>query len=910
MILELQAQQLELEKQNEKLRNSRTGENSGRERYADLYDFTPVGNFSLDRNGTILQINQASARLMGDEGARLLGRRFRSFVAESHRPAFDAFLTQVFGSQARQQCEVSLLKGEAGRLPVQIEAVLSPDGQGCHAVVTDLSGRNQAEAVRAEYLSMLQATIESCADGLLVVDSREKVTLLNSHFADLWRIPPALVERHDDRALLAYVRDQLAEPDAFLAKIRELYSRPEAESFDTLEFQDGRVYERYSRPQRREGQIVGRVWSFRDVTERKRMEEALRESKTKFESLIEMTHTGYVILDANGHVLDANQEYARLTGRSRSDIIGKSLADWTAPHDLARNAAEVKKCVERGSVRNLEVDYLGPDGQIHPIEVNATVLRSPQGISILTLCQDISERKRAARQLQASEARYRVLYESMRDALVIVDMDGRLQDTNSVFQTMLGYSDDELRRLSYIDLTPGKWHAVESKIVAEQILPWGYSEVYEKEYRRKDGTIFPVELQTVLIRDADGKPSAMWAIVRDITERKRAVAEQARLQAQLSQVQKMETVGRLAGGVAHDFNNMMGIVLGLTELALMDMDPGQPLFSDLQEIQKAAQSAADLTRQLLAFARKQTVEPKVLDLNETVEGLLKMLRRLIGEGIDLVWYSGAGLPPILMDPNQIGQVLVNLCVNARDAIAGVGRIHLKTEKIVVDNAVGADVADLIPGDYVLLVVSDTGSGMDAETLAHIFEPFFTTKGVGKGSGLGLATVYGIVKQNNGFIQVSSEPDQGTTFKIYLPTYQGKAVEVVAKGPPAQVRRGHETLLLVEDERALLELGKVTLEGLGYQVLAARTPGEALRWVEKHAAEIQLLVTDLILPEMNGRDLAMRILVFNPAIKCLFMSGYTADVMTSQGVLERDTHFIQKPCSRKALGDKVRMVLDT
>lgn len=884
----------------------------------------------------------------------------------------------------------------------------------------------------------MRSTLEACADGLLVVDNSQNVTLMNGRFAELWHIPPDLLERRDDAALRAFVSSQLSKPEEFMAKVRELYAQPEAESFDTLKFRDGRVYERYSRPQRRKGQIVGRVWSFRDVTERKRLEDSLKESKTKFESLIETTQTGYVILDANGCVQDANQEYARLTGRNLKDIYQRNLLEWTAPHDLERNAAEIKKCVEQGYVRNLELDYISPTGKICPIEINATVLRTPTGTRILTLCrditarkqveqrlreseflfkesqraanigsykadfvadawessevldrifgidktyrrtlqgwldivhpddremmeqhlkgevaakhqpfnkeyriirksdgqirwllglgettfddtgrmlslmgtvQDITERKRVEEQLRSSEAKYRVLHESMRDAFVSVNMEGWIQDFNSVYLALLGYSEDELRHLTYVDLTPAKWHDVEAKIVAEQVVPYGYSDVYEKEYRRKDGTVFPVELRTVLIRDTDGKPSAMWAIIRDITDRKREEEERVKLLSQLNQVQKMETVGRLAGGVAHDFNNMMGIVLGFTELALMDMAPNQPLFSDLQEIQKAAQSAADLTRQLLAFARKQTVEPKILDLNETVEGMLKMLRRLIRENIDLIWHSGTGLSAIKIDPGQIDQLLVNLCANARDAISGVGQITLETRQVTFDAEYCASHLDTAPGDYVLLSVSDNGCGMDPELLTHIFEPFFTTKGVGKGIGLGLATVYGIVKQNNGLIRVSSEPGQGTTFRIYLPAHHGTTVRRETEGPPLKVNRGHETILLVEDERALLDLGKITLESLGYRVLVACVPGDAIRLAEKHAQEIQLLLTDLIMPEMNGQELAQRLLKFNPKLKCLFMSGYAAEVIASQGVLKDGMHFIHKPCSRKELGDKVRMVLD-
>jgi len=379
----------------------------------------------------------------------------------------------------------------------------------------------------------------------------------------------------------------------------------------------------------------------------------------------------------------------------------------------------------------------------------------------------------------------------------------------------------------------------------------------------------------------------------DITERKLAEEEHKQLQAQLVQAQKMESVGRLAGGVAHDFNNMLGVILGHTEMALERLDPDQPLFADLQEVRKAAERSADLTRQLLAFARKQTVAPKVLDLNETVSGMLKMLQRLIGEGIDLAWLPGKALGPVKMDPSQIDQILANLCVNARDAIAGVGKVTIETDNTTFDEAYCADHPGFLQGEYAMLAVSDSGCGMDAETLGHLFEPFFTTKDLGKGTGLGLATVYGAVKQNNGFINVYSEPGQGTTFKIYLPRHKAKAPVRADAATADPVKGGHETILLVEDEPEILRVTTMMLERMGYDVMGAKTPGEAIRLAREHTGRIDLLMTDVVMPEMNGRDLAGNLLSIYPGIKRLFMSGYTANVIAHHGVLDEGVNFIQK-----------------
>ena len=404
------------------------------------------------------------------------------------------------------------------------------------------------------------------------------------------------------------------------------------------------------------------------------------------------------------------------------------------------------------------------------------------------------------------------------------------------------------------------------------------------------------------VMDAKGNTSFGTAFVEDITERKKT-------EEQLRQAQKMESVGRLAGGVAHDFNNMLGVILGHAEMIMEQMDSSQPFFNNLQEIQTAAQRSADLTRQLLAFARKQTISPKVLDLNKTVESILMMLRRLIGEDIDLAWLPGKKLWRINIDPSQIDQILANLCVNARDAISDTGKLTIETGTIVFDEVYCAQHEGFKPGEYILLAVSDNGCGMDTDTQNNIFEPFFTTKELGKGTGLGLATVYGIVKQNNGFINVYSEPDQGTTFKIYLPRHMGKTDQTREKKSVEPSVHGDETILLVEDEPAILNLTTMMLQRLGYTVLAASTPGETIRLAREHSGKIDLLMTDVVMPEMNGRDLAKKLLSLYPNLKRLFMSGYTANVIAHHGVLDEGVHFIQKPFSKKDLATIVKKVLE-
>jgi len=420
---------------------------------------------------------------------------------------------------------------------------------------------------------------------------------------------------------------------------------------------------------------------------------------------------------------------------------------------------------------------------------------------------------------------------------------------------------------------------------------------------RPDGAVRVVRIDLAeVLRNEHGDPVRLEGILQDVTERRM-------LEEQVRQAQKMESVGRLAGGVAHDFNNMLSVISGRVELALSKVDPDDPLHGDLREIRYAAERSAGLTRQLLAFARRQTVTPKVLDLNLVIADLLTMVRRLIGEHIEVVWVPGEDLWRTRIDPTQVQQILANMCVNARDAISETGRITISTSNISVERHLHGARPGVVPGEYVLLSVGDDGRGMGAEALEHLFEPFFTTKTVGQGTGLGLATVYGIVQQNGGHIDVSSSVGQGTTFHIYLPRHQGAQDDLAEAEPGPRITGGPETVLLVEDEPAILEMVSVMLEDLGYTVLSASTPGRAVGLALDRDRHIDLLLTDVVMPEMNGRVLADRLLTLHPDMACVFMSGYTADVVADQGVVDEGVHYLQKPFTMRDLSARVRTALE-
>jgi PAS domain S-box-containing protein len=622
----------------------------------------------------------------------------------------------------------------------------------------------------------------------------------------------------------------------------------------------------------------------------------LRESEEKHRILLEESSDPIFSLTRDGEYAYVNRAFASGVGKTVADIIGKRIWDVFPREEADKRFAALSEVFRTGKEKVIEVRVPNADGNRYFVTA-ITPIRDAAGQVVSAICsaKDITERKRTEEALSLSQLRLRLFIDANSDLLFLKDLNLKYQMVNAANAAFLGRGEADILGYTDADLMPEQaaracretdLHAIRQKGPVTAIESVG-DKVYETHK-------FPVMIDSEVVGVA--------GIIRDITERKV-------LEAQLQQAQKMESVGRLAGGVAHDFNNMLGAILGYVELALEQVDPSQPLHADLEEIRTAATRSADLTRQLLAFARKQTVAPRVLDLNETITGTLKMLGRLIGEDIRLAWKPGADVWPVRVDPSQIDQILANLCVNARDAIADVGTITIETGNSTFDAVTCAVHAGLVPGEYVRLAVSDDGCGMNRDTLAHIFEPFFTTKDVGKGTGLGLATVYGAVKQNHGFIQADSEPGQGTTFTIYLPRHVGKPGQAqtdVAAGP---ARRGHETILLVEDEPAILRLTTVMLERQGYTVLAASTPGEAIRLAREYAGEIRLLMTDVVMPEMNGRDLARNLLSVYPRLPRLFMSGYADDVISHHGVLDDGVFFIQKPFSIADLVAKVREALD-
>ncbi|HEX5706087.1 MAG TPA: response regulator [Pyrinomonadaceae bacterium] len=517
-----------------------------------------------------------------------------------------------------------------------------------------------------------------------------------------------------------------------------------------------------------------------------------------------------------------------------------------------------------------------------------------------------AERKRTEEALRQSVEHYRLLFESNPLPMWVFDRETlRFLAVNAAAVRHYGYSHDEFLAMTIKDIRPPEALPELAAALSASSVGLGFSGLMN--HRKKDGNVIDVEITYHTLTFGD-RPAEL-VLAQDVTERRRIEKELHQSQEQLLQSQKLESVGQLAGGVAHDFNNLLTVIIGQSDLMLRRLAGDDPLRSRAEEIKRAAERAAGLTRQLLAFSRKQVLQPKVLDLTETVAGMDKLLRRLIGEDVHLLTVLASRLGKVKADPSQIEQVLMNLAVNARDAMPEGGKLTVETQNVYLDEAYARQHLSVVPGPYVMLAVSDTGTGMDAETQARIFEPFFTTKEVGKGTGLGLSTVYGIVKQSGGNIYVYSEVGNGTTFKIYLPlvSEESEANEQFL-AEPARERRT-ETILLVEDEESVRTLLLETLEAEGYTVLAASGGREALRVCAGHAGPIHLLLTDVVMPEMSGRQLVERLNEKCAGAKVLYMSGYTDNAIVRHGVLEPGVSFLQKPFTPAAVIRKVREVLD-
>ncbi len=654
----------------------------------------------------------------------------------------------------------------------------------------------------------------------------------------------------------------------------------------------------------RVGPAVVRALDLRRArTEQARAEEARRQGEERFRALIEHGADAVALVAPDGTLLFASHSIERLLGFAPAELVGHPGFERVHPDDAPRLHAALGDIIASpGTPASLELRWRHKDGSWRHIDAVAVDrLAEPAVGAIVVNFRDVSERRTAEAALRESEERYRTLVEGVRDIIFALSPEGTIASLNPAFETITGLRREEwvgqpFERLVHPEDLPLALELL-GRVVRGELRPASQFRVRtaKGDYRVGEFSATP-QLH-------EGRLVGILGIGRDVTER-------VQLEQQLRQAQKMEAVGRLAGGIAHDFNNILTAITGYADLLLEDLGATDPRRQDADEIHKAADRAAGLTRQLLAFSRQQVLQPTVLEVNKLVSDLEKMLRRLLGEDVEL----GTRLAPttgrVKADPGQLEQVIMNLAVNARDAMPNGGKLTLETGNVDLDEAYAADHYPGRAGPFVLLAVSDTGIGMSEETQAHMFEPFFTTKEKGKGTGLGLATVYGIIKQSGGFIWVYSEVGHGTTFKLYLPRVEELAERASQPAQaPARAARGTETVLVVEDEAPVRSVARQVLERHGYTVLEAPSAEAALDIATRYSGTIHLLLTDVVMPGLNGRELASRLATLRPDARVIFMSGYTDDAVTRHGVLEPGSTYVQKPFTPDAIARKVREVLD-
>lgn len=857
----------------------------------------------------------------------------------------------------RYEVKITTKNGEERWLDLTagiIEYEGKPAGLG---TAFDITNRKKAEENLARSLSLLSATLESTEDGILVVNAEGKIESFNQRFIEMWQIPESIVASGDDNHALAFVMDQLIDPEGFLQKVRELYAEPDVESFDVLEFKDGRIFERYSRPQRIAGKSVGRVWSFRDATERRRAErerEVLYEIGQNVSTSASLDELLVKIHERIGKVMYAKNCYIALYDWKTELVFFPFFVDQfdrrPSPRGRRRGLTEYVLRTRQPLlltpelydelIRKNEIEAIGTP-PVSWLGVPLVIQSQTMGVLVVQSYEEDKryterdkdllaaighqaafaiERKRSEEAVRRSEEKYRTLFEESKDVVFISTPDGKFLDINPAGVELFGYSSRE--EILKINIPKHLYVNPADRLSLLQILAHqGYVKDREVTLKRKDGQKVIVLESTTVARDDRGNIVAYRGTLRDVTEQKR-------LEQQLIQSQKMESIGTLAGGIAHDFNNILAIILGYTSRLTkgvfprpaasqqqstsapaigLDEERQTKLVQSIEEIHKAVQRGAKLVQQLLTFARKTDVVFEPLDINGVIEDLLKMLRETFPRTITFSLKLDRTVPSINADANQLHQALLNLCLNARDAMPNGGTLTITTST-VTNGEIHRKFPEATAQKYVYVSVNDTGIGMDDETRIRIFEPFFTTKTREKGTGLGLAVVYGIVKNHNGHIEVESTVNQGTTFGLYLPVAQ-KVTGDAHKEVDEDVPGGTETILVAEDEDTLSRLLKAFLEEKGYQVLLARDGAEAIDTYKKHQDEIALVIADMGLPILGGLEAFMKMKEINPRVKVIIVSGYLDPSAKSELLKMGAKDFIQKPFEPERVLRRIRQVLD-
>jgi len=879
-------------------------------RLRSLFRAAPIGIiFGKDR--TTLSVNDTLCELLGYTPAELIGESSR--LVYFTQEEFEEVGRRLYGpamAGGRSSFEARLRRKDGTAVDVLLNgAPVRPEDPAAGFVVTiqDITQRRQAE----EELKKLAAVVRHSSELVNLATFDGRMIFLNDAGGRMLGIDPETVAQH-------HVMDVIPEDWRLLMGQEVMSVLTAGQSWEgDLQYCNlltGRLTDVHATTFTINDPTTGRPAYYanvsRDITERKRAEAELLREKEFTEKLLESLPGIFFLYDSTCHLKRWNKAHETAMGFTSDELRDWYIPDWhETPEDAAVGMALVKQVLETGVAGSFETTLINKEGHFIPYLISVTRLMTLDGPVMMGIGIDITERK----QVEEERTRLAAILDNTSDVVVMNYPGGGLFYLNAAGRRVLGW--DETAALDSHDLSE-LYPTWAYNLLRDEAMPVVNQKGFwqgETAILGAGGRAIPVSQLLMAHRAADGHVEYYSSIMHDITERKRAEEARAKLEAQLHQSQKMEAIGQLAGGVAHDFNNILTAVFGQLDLAIQTLESQGPSASDLLEgmhqIERSAHRAAALTRQLLAFSRRQIIRPEVLNLNTTLCDFEKMLRRLLTENVTLERNLAPDLAAIKADAGQLEQVIMNLVVNARDAMPNGGYLTLETRNVVLDSSYVALHPGAQSGEHVLLAVSDTGQGMDAATLEHIFEPFFTTKAKGQGTGLGLSTVYGIVNQAGGHVDVYSEPGKGTTFKVYLPAVHEPVAIAKSERAEAAQLRGVETVMICEDEEVVRELTARMITGAGYNVLVAASPARALKLAAEHNGPLDLLITDVIMPEMNGRQLADALLKLRPQVRTLFVSGYTANVIAHHGVLNEGVDFLEKPYSRHALLVRIREMLD-
>ena len=881
---------------------------STEERFSLVFRASPIPIAIATASSDILEVNDRYVEFSGYLREDLVGRSARDMGMWAEPADLQRFVDAMSREGRVRDFEGTFRRksGEIRDVLLSVESIELRDVAEPVRIFmfSDITERKQAEEALHRTALQLNAVLSNAPITIFATDGHGVFTLSEGKGLELVGLKPG--ENVGVSALDLYGSIPFVESTGKVTTGNDVIRRVLAgEAVTALTELRGVYFENHIVPQRdTDGKVLGIIGVATDITDRKRAEQELRESQASLEQAQAVAHMGSWVRDAliEGERIWWSKETMRIFGVEPAEFDGRVETFFERVHPEDRDYVWEASAAARREGRPYSLDHriVRPDGSIRWVHESAEVVRDAAGqpLKMIGIVQDITESRRAAELLRESEERYRVLFDGSPLPMWLSDQETlAIAAVNEAAVLHYGYSREEFLSKTLREI----WHPDEvaaaiARFAASSGEPWSGI----RRHFKKGGASITVEVFSHTVQLA-GRRYRLSAI-RDITD-------QRELEDQFLQSQKMEAVGRLAGGVAHDFNNLLTVMFGYSDILLQRLEPG-PLHEAAQEVRRAGERAAGLTRQLLAFSRKQTLVPEVLDLGDVVSGLSTMVERLIGEDVKVSVVVSPGLGRVKADRGQLEQVVMNLAVNARDAMPKGGSLIFELQNVELDDAYTATHAELKPGPYVLLAISDSGTGMDAETQKHIFEPFFTTKEAGKGTGLGLSTVYGIVHQSGGAIDVYSESGRGTTFKVYLPRFaDDAAVPRAVSGIHPALAAESATVLVVEDEAAIRQLTNLILQKAGYTVLLAESPVAAERIAGSHPGPIHLLLTDVVMPGMRGPELAQRLLRLRPDLRVLYMSGYIDNAIARLGLLHAGAEFLQKPFTPDGLTRKVREVLD-